>query len=840
MDSIMRTMWQVCVLLTILTCPVHVQAQGMNAIYRNFYQPSGASEEGNGAEQQSQRWKPLSTRWGMPDASAHVGKVFRYTIPSDAFSGDVIRYQVTEADSQQMPPWLYFDEASNVIEGIPSDADIGQYYISVTAVGHKTNSSSVTEISEVFSVSVSPEDTFRSNGLGAIKEDDSEVVCPKDKVPAVASIILDAEWSRLSAKERVAIVAKMSQYSMLKIGAFRLLPKGRKTALDEKVLVTGPGNNPKGHFSGVSLSWKIGCGENAANLPVVTILETAAQDNSMAREFGHDVIGWQVTGQKMKNKLRVRRQANPAGTPFPTPTPRVTTIATETAMPPSSRVVPSVSTPIVPTPTMVMPTSKKPSRTVTMVSTPIMTPSPTIQPTPTPTPPRSTTPTMPVTPPLTTTVMTSTPVVTTTPTVPPKKPPKTPKPVNQAPVINKEINRIDAREGVPLLFIVPADTFIDEDGNTRDLTIDVVDTQGGKLGKKSWLKFDKQKQMLHGLPPATFPDGRDRNTYVMSAQDRDGKGTRMAIEVVIIKAADQEAVQPPVAMGATLDIDFDEFVNNVELQLEILNRIASIFGDGDASAITITGIKRGSVILSWTNNTIDKDSCPTELINEIMSKLVNPDGTPTQALIDAFAPNFTISGVEAMEAGACIATTTAIVTPTTERSSTEAALPVSPEKQDGAWVTLVATIVVVCILLIAGIIVLLLYRKHRKGKLSDEDNDTFINKGIPIILPDEIEEAEKPPANSTSPLIMSTEKPPLPPPEYNSVQEGSREPLLNGNDNHKISSDEDDKNSLPMTDVSASPPYQKPDPPSSTPPESRKQAPVNTPGYRVPPPYVPP
>lgn len=31
----------------------------------------------------------------MPDASAHVGKVFRYTIPSDAFSGDVIRYQVS-------------------------------------------------------------------------------------------------------------------------------------------------------------------------------------------------------------------------------------------------------------------------------------------------------------------------------------------------------------------------------------------------------------------------------------------------------------------------------------------------------------------------------------------------------------------------------------------------------------------------------------------------------------------------------------------------------------------------------------------------------------------------
>lgn len=811
------------VILTILTCLI--QAQGMNAIYRNYYQPNNHMEDEpdqTRADEHSQRWKPLSSRWGMPDASAHVGKVFRYTIPNDAFSGDVLRYKVTEADSDALPSWLYYDDSTAAIEGIPSEADLGQYYISVMAVGHKTNSSAHTEITEVFSINVSPEDTTRPNS--AIKEDDSEVVCPKEKVPAMASIILDADWSKLTAEQRVAIVAKMSKYSMLKIGAFRLLPNGRKTAHDERVLITGPGNKPNGRFSGVSLSWKIGCGENAAHLPVVTILETAAKDNSMASQFGHDIIGWQVSGQKGKPKLRVRRQINLAGTPLPTPMPSATpTPPAETSRVSATSLTPSMSSSpiIVMTTSVVAPTpTPTPPTTTSKASTSMLTTPPTMTSTSTPVMVHTTTigpsPSMTTTP----TVM---PEITTTPTMP----------VNQGPILNREFSRIDAKEGVPLVFVIPADTFLDEDGDTRDLVVDVLEKNGKKLSKRSWLQMDKVNQMIHGIPPATFPKGSDRQTYILQAQDIHGKSTRMPFEVVISRA-EEETKPPPVAMGATLNIDFDQFMSDPALQLDILNRIASVFGDGDASAITITGIKRGSVILSWTNNTIDKDSCPTELINELMSKLVNPDGTPTQALIDAFAPNYTISGVAAMEAGAC-ATTTPVAVTTRAPATTLAAVPTGKKKtEEGSWVGLVPAIVIVCILLLAGIITLILYRRHRKGKLSDEDNNTFINKGIPIILPDEIEEAEKPPANSSSPLIMTDEKPPLPPPEYNSVQEGSREPLLNGNENHKVSSDEDDKNSLPMTDI------QKPDPPQSTPPENRKQAPVNTPGYRVPPPYVPP
>ena len=44
-----------------------------------------------GAEQSAS----LAVLYGLPDAIATVGHQFEYTIPSDAFSGDVLRYEVS-------------------------------------------------------------------------------------------------------------------------------------------------------------------------------------------------------------------------------------------------------------------------------------------------------------------------------------------------------------------------------------------------------------------------------------------------------------------------------------------------------------------------------------------------------------------------------------------------------------------------------------------------------------------------------------------------------------------------------------------------------------------------
>lgn len=40
------------------------------------------------------RTEPVALHWGIADTSAVVGKMFNYVIPSDAFKGDILSYEV--------------------------------------------------------------------------------------------------------------------------------------------------------------------------------------------------------------------------------------------------------------------------------------------------------------------------------------------------------------------------------------------------------------------------------------------------------------------------------------------------------------------------------------------------------------------------------------------------------------------------------------------------------------------------------------------------------------------------------------------------------------------------
>ncbi|CAL1262697.1 unnamed protein product [Larinioides sclopetarius] len=78
----------------------------------------------------------VKRHWGISDATAVAGKVFSYPIPEDAFTGKIKRYEVTEAGESTLPEWLLYDEDSQTFSGVPLAKDIGQYYISVKAVGY--------------------------------------------------------------------------------------------------------------------------------------------------------------------------------------------------------------------------------------------------------------------------------------------------------------------------------------------------------------------------------------------------------------------------------------------------------------------------------------------------------------------------------------------------------------------------------------------------------------------------------------------------------------------------------------------------------------------------------
>jgi len=80
MDILLLTRW-ITVLVVVTVCLAQVQGQALR------YQARDAADTLTGSE-------PLTLLWGIPDSTAYVGKLYRFTIPPDAFQGNIVGYEV--------------------------------------------------------------------------------------------------------------------------------------------------------------------------------------------------------------------------------------------------------------------------------------------------------------------------------------------------------------------------------------------------------------------------------------------------------------------------------------------------------------------------------------------------------------------------------------------------------------------------------------------------------------------------------------------------------------------------------------------------------------------------
>ena len=401
---------------------------------------------------------------------------------------------------------------------------------------------------------------------------------------------------------------------------------------------------------------------------------------------------------------------------------------------------------------------------------------------------------------------------------------------NFEPLLRQDVGRMDMRVGDILDFKIPSETFYDvEDGPTENLKLVLLTMDGLGITHDSWVKFDNINQRLYGIP---LPVHVGNYEYSLAAIDKLGKIARNAFMIVVKhRAYDREFNHE---FSLTLDLDFARFIVDVDQRMAVSRKIAGLYGDNDMSKMTITGITKGSVMYNWTNNTMPTDTCPVKDIGELLRFLITPDNTLNQTLLDYMHP-FVIIKAGAQPRGNCVEggvpeIESDVKPPIVGEQHPENGVNKEPRdtsEEDVLITTVVPAVVIAAMLLLAGLIACILYRKRRKGKLSDEDQHTFINKGIPIIFQDELEDKPDPP---TKPLILANEKPPLPPPEYPRSASGSmpstprsdhKEPLID------TTEDEDQ-------------PYHRPPPVTGSLGHRQSRARQPQQPYRQPPPYVPP
>ncbi|KAL8592183.1 hypothetical protein ACOMHN_030858 [Nucella lapillus] len=828
----------------------------------------------------------VSLRWGVADTTASVGRLFRYHVPGDAFKGHVDRYEVVEAGKDHLPSWLQFLPDQNVLKGIPTPADARQTYLEVTAFGHNGQ-----KASDVFSVLVSSDSPAMSSGqplrfqktttAGA-----AEVVrCKREEPETVATIVVDADLSGMGAEQRLEMVSKFLAHMGLGEDVVKVVPARAKLLQDDSALVTGSGDVKDPKHPGVALSWLVGCGKvEQGHFPILQKLDDDSGNGVLGRAVGYPVVGWRVTNTRLQQQQhalkRRRRQIRATPTPGVTVTPPTATDARVETDTMTHRVVvmSSPTFPLEPTPTqpdMPHTTTPKTTTTTTEMKKPdTVEPSkPSVKPpvvTETPTLPSTTTTTTTTTTTSTTTTTTPTTTTTTTTTMKPatKKPTKPPVVDCLKPTASRQSTKVVVYEGEVVDYKIPEDLFSACGvGGTSQTSLILFKDMSSKIPDDFFLQFDQDNQRLHGMALGENI-GSYNMTLVASLREQAFiTTTNLRVSVRRLKGKRSRVNHK---MSMTIDTDYDAFVGSVDKKLDLANKVASVYGDENTSALTVTSIERGSVVFSFTNNTLSGGSCPVGDVTALADKLVTPDGQLNPDAQRKLHP-WVLTGAAVSPAGSCqgrsdfpsrsasVAEPThpppAVTTMKPHEPKTGPVVPPAspdtpgmPDKttrsspapppnvtragktsEDDIWITtVVPAVVIVAILLIALLIACILYRKKRKGKMNLEDKNTFVNKGAPVIFPDELEDK---PNDSTKPLLIEG-SPPAPPPEYHRGHSASPE---SGNYHRDITPPTDEGDA----EVDASSPLYQPPPPVTASSGRQARPHVHQP-YRSQPPEIHP
>nr|XP_043880308.1 dystroglycan [Solea senegalensis] len=815
--------------------------------FREVTERIGAME--GGAQQNS------APPTAFPDSSAVVGRVFQMKVPNkmeDVYVGDVV--EMTEMAKDSLPVWLHWDASSRVLQGLPLEEDKGVHYISVS-ISNNTKSTS----SEVFSIEVHPEDhsdsdAAQSGSNQAPTEDAVQpFMCGNEEPVTVLTVILDADLTKMNSQQRVELLDNMKVFSGVELQHMKILPVVNNRLFDMSAFMAGPGNAKKVVENGALLSWKLGCSLDQNTVPNIDSVQAPAKEGTMSAMLGYPVVGWHIANKKPHVPKRVRRQLNN------TPTPVLAVVPPTTVVEPPVRIIPTLSSPSIAAPTE---SSAPPVRgPVPLPGKPTIKVRDSIAHTPTLGPPQptrviETTSTIPIQATMTRPIYVEATATPSTPTRRPTKKPKRPKttlvprepktstakpaarttpspgiipdPYNHKPILSNPLDQVDALVGTYFEVKIPSDTFFDkEDGLTEKLRLTLRQNHNEVVGEGSWIQFNTTSQLLYGLPDMQHVG---KHEYYMYATDKGGLNAIDAFEVRVNRWPIND--KTPVIFTARLEGEPRSVTHDIHKKILLVKKLAYALGDRNSSTVSLRNISKGSIVVEWTNTSLPQHPCPREQLAVMSRTLANADGRPSQTLRYAMEPEFRPLDVSVKGRASC--RMYSFIPPgeidIPDPPAVTPGLGTSRHSTDDVYLhTVIPAVVVAAILLIAGIIAMICYRKKRKGKLTIEDQATFIKKGVPIIFADELDDS-KPPPSSSMPLILQEEKPPLPPPEYPNMATPETTPLNQEMLGEYTALRDEDPNA---------PPYQPP-PPFTAPMEGKGSRPKNMTPYRSPPPYVPP
>jgi hypothetical protein len=95
------------------------------------------------------------------------------------------------------------------------------------------------------------------------------------------------------------------------------------------------------------------------------------------------------------------------------------------------------------------------------------------------------------------------------------------------------------------------------------------------------------------------------------------------------------------AITVSIDADYDTFIADDREPMAFMQRMARALNNDDAAQIVVTSVRRGSVIITWANSSLSRDSCTNTTIERLW-KSVAVDNRPKDTFQGRLAPAYKV------------------------------------------------------------------------------------------------------------------------------------------------------------------------------------------------------
>lgn len=143
--------------------------------------------------------------------------------------------------------------------------------------------------------------------------------------------------------------------------------------------------------------------------------------------------------------------------------------------------------------------------------------------------------------------------------------------------------------------------------------------------------------------------------------------------------------------------------------------------------------------------------CAHDEVNRLRSVLVKSDNdrrSVTDEVLDVMGLKFPVKQITVIPMGICLGELTGVHSPDSYVPPVDDSTSVGAFHDDYLITFVLPAIIIAIMLILAGIIACVLYRRRRSGKMSigekDEERQSFRSKGIPVIFQDELDEKPDP------------------------------------------------------------------------------------------------